>query len=149
MGRRPGKVENPFPRPPGKIAPADHSDYIVLASKHWQAAMRLRDWIDSMGVSGAARALGVSRTCVYSWKNGARTPSPKLATRISRVSKGKIDLSRRVDPRPLEKPRSYHVIRVPVDYPRGLGESLINRACIEIDRAKWPVEDYSGPIRGI
>jgi hypothetical protein len=102
--------------------------------------MRLRDWIESMGVSGAARALGVSRTCVYHWLKGARTPSQKLRTRISRVSKGKVDFSRRVDPRPLEKPVPYHVIRIPVDWPRGLRESDINRACIQIDRGKWPIE---------
>ncbi len=62
-----------------------------------------------MGVSGAARTLGVSRTCVYNWLKGARTPSQKLRTRISRVSKGKVDL---------------------------------RRACIEIDRGKWPIECY-------
>ena len=104
--------------------------------------MRLRDWIDSMGVSGAARALGVSRTCVYNWKNGARTQSRKLRTRINRVSKGKVDLRRRVDPCPLEKPRPYHVIRIPVNWPHGLRESDLRRVCIEIDRGKWPIEYY-------
>jgi hypothetical protein len=128
--------------PPRKIALGDHSDYIILASEHWQAAMRLRDWIDSMGVSGAARALGVSRTCVYHWKNGARTPSQKLRTRIRRVSKGRVVFGRVVDPCPLRKRYPYHVIRIPVNWPRGLRESDLRRACIEIDRGKWPIEYY-------
>jgi hypothetical protein len=104
--------------------------------------MRLRDWIESMGVSGAARTLGVSRTCVYHWLKGTHSPSQKLRTRINRVSKGKVDLSRRIDPCPREKPRRYHVIRIPIDYPRGLRESELRRACIEIDRGKWPIEYY-------
>jgi hypothetical protein len=104
--------------------------------------MRLRDWIESMGVSGAARALGVSRTCVYNWKNGTWAPSNRLRTRISRVSKGKVDLSRRIDPCPREKPRPYHVIRIPTYCARGERESLLRRACIEIERGKWPTEYY-------
>lgn len=67
-----------------------------------------------MGVSGAARQLGVSHQCIYHWLNGKRTPSNKLRTRIARVSKGKVVLRRRHAPAPLVKPRPYHVIRIPI-----------------------------------
>jgi hypothetical protein len=65
------------------------------------------------------------------------------------MSKNKVVLRRREPPPQTKRPRPCHVIRIPKDYPRGLRESLINRACIEIDRGKWPVEHYSGPIRDI